>query len=304
VSRLETITALAVVAVVALALAAVAWTMPAARSVLMTSTYRQSGSFGYDARAVSAQTVYGTSGLRTDFPIVARSNVSGHSTTVGGQLPTAEMLKFVRQAEHALGGTNGVPSTITITPRIAVSAIEHGERLADRYSPSLTFDVDGATLRLAQPEGVASSHSAMNPQRTGTTSYSVVSSNRMSFVPLQPTVTVVRVAALALALVCGLLALWLALPLLRPRGQAGEAARIRALYGSRIVEVSTLSLPEGPVADLSTMEALAEVAKRYEAMILHVPTPESYLVWDDGLLYRYCPVPLLHPVGDHVAREA
>jgi hypothetical protein len=55
------------------------------------------------------------------------------------------------------------------------------------------------------------------------------------------------------------------------------------------------------------MEALAELAKRYESMILHLSEPEAYLVWDNGMLYRYRPVTELRPVvqrAGHAAREA
>lgn len=61
---------------------------------------------------------------------------------------------------------------------------------------------------------------------------------------------------------------------------------------------------EGPVADVAGMDALAEIAKRYESMILHVSEPEAYLVWDNGMLYRYRPVTELRPLAQHSAREA
>jgi hypothetical protein len=54
------------------------------------------------------------------------------------------------------------------------------------------------------------------------------------------------------------------------------------------------------------MEALAEIAKRYESMILHATEPEAYLVWDNGMLYRYRPVTELRPFArraGHAARE-
>ena len=69
VSRVETITALAVVAIVALALVAIAWSMPTSRSDEKSAPYRQSGSFGYHAAADSAGT-YGDEGVRTGDPIL------------------------------------------------------------------------------------------------------------------------------------------------------------------------------------------------------------------------------------------
>lgn len=52
-----------------------------------------------------------------------------------------------------------------------------------------------------------------------------------------------------------------------------------------------LTLRDGPVADLSSMEALANLAKQYESKIMHVngERGDAYLVWDNGMLYRYQP---------------
>jgi hypothetical protein len=350
VSRLETITALAVVAIVALALAAVAWASPLSRSDDRTVTYHQSGAFAYDATPAGSSTVYGTDGVTTGdpiltsvvgpvsthftyrltgasathvhgsaqltvvvntaggltraFPIAPASHFSGSHTTVTGQLPVRGMLAFVAQAHRQVGGTDTTPTTVVLTPKVTVHGVTHDQRFNDHFAPSLTFDVDGTTLTVAQPSGVGDVQSELHPTTTGTTTYPTNEAGRLSLGPLHARVSFVRVAGLGLAVFCGLLALWLARPLLRPRGQAGESVRIRALYGSRIVDVAHLSLHEGPVADVATMDALAELAKRYESMIMHVSSPEAYLVWDNGMLYRYSPVPVLQPVGGHVARQA
>ncbi|HEY2879735.1 hypothetical protein [Nocardioides sp.] len=348
VSRVETITALAVVAIVALALVAIAWSMPTSRSDEKSVPYRQSGTFGYHAAADSAGTVYGDEGVRTgdpilvplvgpvtatfdyrldaagakrvhgtsqmvatvqtagglsrDFPVATSARFSGSRTTITGQLPLRAILAFVGQAQHDAGATDTSPSTLTLTPQVTVHGTAHGQRFGDHFGPQLTFDVDGSNLRVAPPDGATDVQSELAPTATGKATYRVVVTNRMPVLPLP--VSVVRTAGLGVAVLCALMALWLAKPLLRTSGPRGEVTRIRALYGSRIVEVGTLSLRDGPIADVAGMDALAEIAKRYESMILHVSAPEAYLVWDNGMLYRYRPVTTLHPVSEHVAREA
>jgi hypothetical protein len=88
---------------------------------------------------------------------------------------------------------------------------------------------------------------------------------------------------------CLLLGLLLARPLMR--GGSGDEARIRTLYGSQIVDVHGLTLRDGPVADVTSMDSLADLAKRYESMIMRLPglDGDEYLVWDNGLTYRYRP---------------
>jgi hypothetical protein len=61
------------------------------------------------------------------------------------------------------------------------------------------------------------------------------------------------------------------------------------MYGSLIVPVRTFNAPPGPIAEIATMGSLAELAKRYEAMIMHRrgDDRDEYMVWDNGMLYRH-----------------
>jgi hypothetical protein len=70
--------------------------------------------------------------------------------------------------------------------------------------------------------------------------------------------------------------------------------------------VSRMTHPEAAMADVTSMEALATLAKRYESMIMHVVEGggDSYLVWDNGMLYRYRPLTGAGPaVSDDVPVE-
>jgi hypothetical protein len=351
-TRLETITAFAVVGVLALALGLIALAMPTREAGQAAVTYRQSGHFGYAASA-PADSVYGTQGLQTgepilgdvvgpviarfdyrlsapgsrhlrgttrmiatvhtaggltrEFPIADAAGFTGPRATVSGALPVDAMIAYVRKVEAAQGGTGIATSTVVVTPRVNVHGSIDGHRLSTSFGPSLSFDLDGTTLRPSQSTGVSDPRAALKPTKTGKLEYPVTTTKTMSLLVFHPAVGAVRVAGLGLGGLCLLVTLWLSRPLWRRGGAEGEVARIRALYGSRLVDVRSLSLPECPVVDVASMESLAEVAKRYESMILHASEPEVYLVWDNGMLYRYRPVTELRPVARraaHTAREA
>ena len=85
-----------------------------------------------------------------------------------------------------------------------------------------------------------------------------------------------------IAVICLWLGLWLGRPLLRRDDEAGAPDRIRALYGSQLIPVRDLRLPAGPIADVASIAALADLAKRYESLIMHVadeqgePSPAGF----------------------------
>lgn len=73
------------------------------------------------------------------------------------------------------------------------------------------------------------------------------------------------------------------------RTSADETAKVRKKNSSIIVAATAVHLRGAPVADVDSLDALVEVAKKYETMILELPVNEhiEYLLWDDGLVYRF-----------------
>jgi len=68
--------------------------------------------------------------------------------------------------------------------------------------------------------------------------------------------------------------------------------QIHARYGHLIVPIAAIMHNPGqPVIDVMSIDALAQVAERCERVILHHHRigAESYLVDDEGTLYRYQP---------------
>lgn len=68
--------------------------------------------------------------------------------------------------------------------------------------------------------------------------------------------------------------------------EPGVRRRDRSLLVS--INSYTISGAE-PVVEMASLNDLMEVAKKYETVVMeHVTSDQAaYLVWDDGLLYRY-----------------
>lgn len=332
-SRLETITAVAVLGVLALALGLTALVLPSTTTKTAKLHYTQSIRFAYSADARSGS-AYGDEGLRTgqpvllrqvgpvtvtasyrlvtnspvritgtagmravvktgqgfsrSFPMAADSEFTGGHGQASGRLPVKQLRGFIASLGDGLA--DGVSTaTVVVQPHFKVSGELDGHAIRAGYGPELIFGLTGDTLSLGDPTGVAgSSNDRLHPAKKGSVSYQQLMDNTVPLLVVHPPVTSTRVVGLAVAGVCLLIVLWLARPLFRSGAGGADAARIRTLYGSMIVEVRQLSVPDaGPVADVTSMDSLAELAKRYESMIMHVSDPDAYLVWDNGMLYRY-----------------
>lgn len=68
-----------------------------------------------------------------------------------------------------------------------------------------------------------------------------------------------------------------------------ETAKTRKKNSSIIVAATDVHLRGAPVADVESLDALVEIAKKYETMILELPVHEhtEYLLWDDGMVFRF-----------------
>jgi hypothetical protein len=338
-SRLETLTAVIVVGVLALALGLVALVRPTQTTDKKTVSFTQSGSFTYSAEA-PAHSVYGSrglttgapiltdvvgqvttdfgykfasdapasvqgtaslnatvklsQGLRRQFPVAAEQSFTGNRVRVSGTLPVKAIIGYVHKAQSSLGDTGfGGTATITLKPSVKVTGSLAGHRLKAAYSPTLPLTLNGTTLVVGQVDSSSADQpasDALKPSKQGKVAYRANTTNNVPLLISHPSVLLARIVGFGLAGLCLLLGLLLARPLLRDDPK-NEPAKIRTLYGSHIIEVRDLSTHDGPVAQVASMESLADLAKKYESMIMHVARPEGdvYLVWDNGMTYQYQP---------------
>ncbi len=338
-TRLETLTVVIVVGVLALALGLVALAMPTHKSQAKSVGYTQSGQFGYSG-ITQKDSPYGSSGLSAgepillnkvgpvtasfryeftskapavvqgtaameamvklsqgltrQFPIAAETSFSGTSTTLTGRLPLKAIQNYVASAQGAFGDNSYGTATVTLHPRVDLRGTLGSRALKASYSPSLPFTLSGTTLTVGQnataDPTAGGNASPLKPNKSGKTTYHATAPNTVPLLVVHPPVLLARAIGFGLAGVCLLLGLLLARPLLRS-GEEHEGERIQTLYGAHLVEVRDLTLKDGPVAELSSIDSLADLAKKYESKIMHVRREggDDYLVWDNGMLFRYRP---------------
>ena len=71
--------------------------------------------------------------------------------------------------------------------------------------------------------------------------------------------------------------------------RADDTSRTRKRNAQLFVPVTAVNVRAAPVADVETLDALVEIAKKYETMILELAHGEhsEYLLWDGGMMFRH-----------------
>lgn len=235
-------------------------------------------------------------GLVRHFAISPSKKVTGSTTRLSGQVPLRAIMHYVTSSQSALPGIQNVPVTVSIAPNITLAGVLAGRPLTATFTHPLAFTLNSGTLEIANQASSASSSgtasgaaASLRSVKAGSVPYRGSVTNHLSLVVVHPPVDVARDAGLGLAALCLLVGLWIGRPLMRSGGVQHDRDRFRAMYGSLLVPVNGLSTPDSAITEVASMGALVELAKRYEAMILHQRRDDGddYMVWDNGMLYRY-----------------
>jgi signal peptidase I len=303
----------------------VAFTRPPTRVVTQTDLFVQHGTFGYSAHA-PVGAVYDHSNLRpgdalfpnlvhtfdvgfkyafqtfershvagkaqlvaklTDgrgwtrrFALAPPAKFSGARTAVHGTVDLDRLMSLVRGFEKETGESSA-EYKLLVTPRVDTQGFVGDESINEHFMPTLTFDLTDTRLRLATAADGASDNGLQRMRSgTGTTkseqklgSLGVATARRAALIGL-PT-------SILIALLGGFL-------FLVTRGN-DEVASIRRRYGAWLIDVAASHRPEHLERRVESIDQLARIAERYERLILHEQRDRqhSFLVEDDGLVYRY-----------------
>jgi len=225
----------------------------------------------------------GGSGWGRTFPLTSPAAFSGTSYSTTASIDLCQFQSLVKTLEQKTGF---LPSTtLTVLSQIAISAKAGGQSLYDTFDSKLTFQFDGAHFYLfnvgeADPLQSSKSGVVTNPN---------TQANSVKFMGYELNVLSMRalgIGGLSVSLLC-LLILGLYIFEVSKRSQE---ALIRIRYGSMLMEVFDRSFENIPaVIDVASIDDLAKLAERQNAMILHM-TRDSlhyYFVQSDGATYRY-----------------
>jgi signal peptidase I len=232
----------------------------------------------------------GPTGWSRTIPLGPIRHFAGDHVRTRVALDLTALQGLVGQVQR-LTGVTGSGYTIAIATNVHVRGLVADQPINTNFSPQLPFQLEPLQL---QPGG-GSSASGATPATSGfapiqkanvTTAASV--SNALGVAGAGVAIGTLRVIGPAGFLIA--LASTLLLAALYVRSQAfAESARIQAQYGHLIVPITAGADLGWPPVDVTSIKALVRLAEVSGQLILHNhdETHDTYLVNDEGTVYRY-----------------
>lgn len=226
-----------------------------------------------------------SSGWQRTIPIAGETKFNGNTATDQATLDLCQVHDLLNSVGKATG-VSLVSSNLVIVAHVSVGGKMAGQKFADTFDPRLTFGFDGQELFLAN------NSSQTNPLQTvepGTFTNSSQVENTFPLFGLKPTVGKIRLVALIGlgSTLAGLLALGIYSYSVSRRS---EESFIQLKYSNLLIGVYEAGLASlSPVIDVTSIDDLAHLAERQNAMIMHLTHEEVhyYLVQVEGKTYRY-----------------
>jgi signal peptidase I len=248
--------------------------------VAYTETLRAPGLTGVDGTARLDVALATADGWHADLAGGPVTTVRGDRVAASVVLDTAAAADLLNRHFSEVGVTAG-QATLTITPRLAVTGAVQGHRFTAGSMPGLTFTLDPTALRLGP-----GASAALAPATQTAVPVGMVAGRTITLGPVTVPVGTARdvvVGVLALAL------LGLAVAALLGRSRSDDpVGALELRCAGRLLPVSRFT-PGEVVVDLTDGEALARVAERLDALVLHAEGPEGHVfaVRDQGTTYRF-----------------
>lgn len=230
-------------------------------------------------------------GIVRDLPVGRPQDFEGREVTVSGTLPVGEVQRLLDevQSDDADPVVTAGSTSVELKVDVEIDGELAGQPLQQSFEPALPFTLQGQVLTPAQADGLGEDQTdPFEPSTSDQVEYDARVDNTVPLLVAEPSVGASRLWALVLAALCLAGGAWLSRDLWRG-GPGAERSRVMTLYGSRIVEIESISLDEEPVADVASIDVLADLAKKYDSQMMHLESDgvHHYLVWDQGLVYRY-----------------
>jgi signal peptidase I len=213
-------------------------------------------------------------------------------------LDVPSLQSLVRKVDKLTGVAPGSAYNLSVIPRVHVAGTLASQPLTSDYAPEMNLQLDALQLRAAaaSPTPAAGAPAAsdkdkgkggLTPSRSGNVASLSTASNSLTVRGHDLPVTTARWIALIGFLLAASGALLSGLRLLAD--SSDPTAHIHR-YRHLIVPIAgTTYDPARPPIDVTSINALAQLAERSERLILHEQRngADTYLVDDEGTLYRY-----------------
>jgi signal peptidase I len=252
--------------------------------------------FAYTLQGGNLQNITGTrkifalvqdpqTGWQRTIPITAETKFSGNTAISQATLDLCQVQALVASVENETD-FNLTSDSLVIVAHVVVRGKISGQSFTDTFDPTLTFGFGGVELYLPSNTPGTDPLQKIKP---GLINNSGLVENKISFFGLNSSVSRVRIIALiGLGIsLAGLLGLWIYFTITSRRD---PEAIIRMKYASLLMGVYGAGLESlSPVIDVTSIDDLARLAERQNAMIMHLTHEDVhyYLVQVEGKTYRY-----------------
>ncbi len=219
-------------------------------------------------------------GWSRDLSTSATRSFSGDTVITHATVDVAAVQALTKQVSE-LTGVNAGSYTVSVIADVHREGTIAGQHVVLDHTPTLSFRISG--LQLA-PVISKDAQTTYYPADAGSVARPVTVPATMSVLGHDLSVRTARRAGVAGAVLA--LAALGGLVLYAGRKHGDPTAAVRARYGEQLLQIARPPAGES-VVDVTSMEALAKLAKQYERVILAHEPSGAYFVEDEGTLYRY-----------------
>ena len=234
---------------------------------------------------ITAQILDAQSGWQRTVTLQPETPFAGTSFDINTNVDLCQILKLTDAMEQEI---EYFPSQymLTITLHLTVAGKIAERDLQDVYEPQLVFKYDRVNFSVllsdAQPD-------PFNQSQAGFVRETRQHSNTISIFGLQPEVMTLRLIGF-IGLILSLAGMWMLERYIQSFTSKSPQAVAQMKYNTLIIDIQSGGVDESSrIVDVNSIDDLAKLAERYNAMILHETRQDGhvYFVRADGATYRY-----------------
>ena len=225
------------------------------------------------------------SGWERQIPLQEKTSFSGTSFGTTAKLDLCKIESLTQSMEQETEFHPG-SYTLSVLPSVQLNGELPGRAMEGRFDSGLTFTYDHVHFFLTQEKDA---ENPLSITATETLSSTHTEVNTVAFLGAQLAIPVLRWAAV-LGLIASLAGLFVLGSRLKSMSQNDQAGYFRVKYDTLIVDVQNNAWQAGSMlTSVTSIDALAKLAERYNAIILHVEQDHAheYFVQAGDTTYTY-----------------
>jgi signal peptidase I len=234
---------------------------------------------------ITAQILDMQSGWQRTVTLQPETPFAGTSFDINTNVDLCQIMKLTENMEQQI---EYFPSqyTLSIMPHLTVSGKIAGRDLQDMYEPRLVFKYDRINFSILQSE---TQPDPFNQSQSRFVREISKRAGTISIFGLQPEVMTLRLIGL-IGLVLSLAGMWMIEQYIQSHISKSPQTIAQMKYNVMVVDIQSEGVDEASrIVDVNSIDDLAKLAERYNAMILHETRKDEhvYFVRADGTTYRF-----------------